>query len=136
AISDAGQEQLSPSVSFDGTQFGVVWTDARSSGLPAIYGTAITTTGVINAPAGNSFAQSGLHPAIASSSINPLLVFTNNTTLGGADVYGSLLSGYVIASTPAALSRSANTQIHPVAGFDGTRYLVVWEDNRDKGNAT
>src|SRR6185295_4961728 len=47
-----------------------------------------------------------------------------------ADVYGSVLGGFGSPGPRVLLSRSANTQGNPAAGFDGTNYLVVWEDNR------
>lgn len=136
AVSDAGFNQYEPSAAFDGTRFDVAWTDERNTGARAVYGTAVTTTGTLVYPAGISLASPGRLPALSTGTASPLLAFTDDTLLGGADVYGSVLGGFGSPGPRVLLSRSANTQGNPAAGFDGTNYLVVWEDNRTAADSS
>jgi len=135
AICDAGQFQYFPAAAFDGSRFLVVWEDGRIPGQPAIYGTTVSTGGAVGNLSGTSFAASGWWPHLATSSVNPLLVYTDFPPLSGGDIYASVLTGFQFGSPRLPLSRSANTQGNPVVGFDGTNYLVVWEDYRNAASS-
>lgn len=136
ALCDAGFNQYEPAAAFDGTRFDVVWTDERNTGARAVYGTGVTTAGMLTFPAGVAFASTGHTPALSTGTASPLLAFSDDTLLGGADVYASVLPGFGSATPRILLSRSANTQGNPAVGFDGTNYLVAWEDNRTAGDTS
>ena len=78
-------------------------------------------------------------PAIASSGFtgnNFLVVWADSRNGEDLDIYGARLSltGALIDASSFAISSAPEDQRNPAVAFDGSRYYVVWEDNRDFGN--
>jgi hypothetical protein len=69
--------QLEPTVGFDGTNYIVFWTDGRDS-LEQIYGTRITTTGVVLDSGGFQVIterEEQISPSVAFDGTNYLVVW-------------------------------------------------------------
>jgi hypothetical protein len=139
-ISTAPDDQSTPVLAFDGSQYLVVWTDARNLATTDldIYGTFVTTGAVVSPPAGFviSTGSSGeQQPATASNGTNYLVVWQDyrNGATTGADLYGVRVStgGVVLDLSALPISTAASDQISPAVASDGTDYLVVWEDHRN-----
>ncbi len=129
-----------PAVSLDGTNFLVVWEDGRTSGtlyVEKIYGVRITAAGApvevpfrISQGAGNhDYAR------VASDGTSALVVFEGAGPFGTTVVNGSVggmrvKSGTIQTSANLILSTRGNRQQAPAAAFDGSKHLVVWEDDR------
>jgi hypothetical protein len=93
-------------------------------------GTAVDTSDLSVSTAYN--AQ--YYPSAAFDGTNYFLVWadTRNWATTGFDIYGTRVdtSGTVLDTSGVALCTASGTQSYPAIAFDGTNYLVVWEDRR------
>lgn len=127
-ISDSGEK---PGLGFDGTNYLVVWENND------IYGARVATDGTVLDPL-------GIHICAASDDQeNPYVVFGDTNYLvvwqddrnGGvteADIYGARVdtAGVVLDPTGIPISSADSYQRDPWVAFDGTNWLVSWEDPR------
>ncbi len=132
-ISIAEGHQHFPSIAFDGTNYLVVWGDGRH-GSGDIYGTRVSPSGTVLDPAGivmSTVAHDPSSPSVAFDGTNYLVVWEEWGC--DSDIYGSWVSqeGAVLDSAGVAISTVANRQRSPSVAYDGTNYLVVWEDYRN-----
>jgi large repetitive protein len=79
------------------------------------------------------------HPAVAFDGENYLVVWTDDRVLSepyaAYDIYGARVrasDGEVIDPIGFPISINPFSQEHPAAAFDGTNFLVVWEDWRSE----
>jgi uncharacterized protein (TIGR03382 family) len=127
--------QTAPSLAFDGTNHVVVWGDTRFNN-PDIYaarvspaGTILDTIGyVITAGAGPVAEQ---NPAVACTAAGACFAAWEDQRGGTWDIYGARFSGTTITDLQGIrTSIAANDEAKPSIAFDGTNYLVVWQDLR------
>ena len=133
-ISTAMNEQYLPSVAFDGTNYLVVWQDRRSDSFD-IYGARVTPTGVVLDPVGIAISTAFYDqwsPSVAFDGTNYLVVWDNYGDSPLGDIYGARVnqSGTVLDTMGIPISYGAGDQDFPSATFDGSNYLVVWQDSR------
>ncbi|MGQ9708159.1 MAG: hypothetical protein ACUVUR_04720, partial [bacterium] len=134
-ISAAENNQSSPALAFDGMNFLVVWEDGRSSSSD-IYGARVTPAGVVLDSAGIAIStapRSQGSPAIVFDGSNYLVVWSDYRNVNGyADIYGARVhpTGTVLDPSGIAISTAPYDQSSPEVTFDGTNFLVVWEDQR------
>ncbi|MBN2464878.1 hypothetical protein JXD38_04560 [candidate division WOR-3 bacterium] len=134
-IARSSNNRRNPDVAFAGTDFLVVWEDDRT-GLDStdIYGTRVTSGGVVLDTAGiviSHAVHAQYTPAIAFDGTNCLVAWQDNR--GGADqadIYGARVTtrGRVLDAAGKPVSRREYMQQSPALVFDGTNYLVVWQD--------
>ena len=135
-ISGAANTQNNPQVAFDGTNYLVVWADNRNGNTNGdIYGARVTKAGVVLDPNGIPIStapntQSG--PALAFDGTNYLVVWADFRTSGSGDIYGAQVTtgGGVIQPNGIAISAPTTGQTNPAVAFDGTNFLVAWQDDR------
>lgn len=137
AVSTAASHQTNPAVAFDGTNYLVVWQDARSGNYD-IYGTRISKGGGVLNGSGiaiSTNASTQYYPDIAFDGTNYVVVWQDYRN-GAADIYGTRVGpdGTVLDTTGIAVSTASNDQQSPDIAFDGTNYLVVWHDYRSGTN--
>ncbi len=136
AISLATGDQTSPAIAFDGANYLVVWRDCRTSASdPDIYGARVAPDGTIIDGAGfviSQAAEAQGHPAVGFDGTNYFVVWEDRRGGAFADLYGTrvALDGTVLDPSGIAISQASADQFYPVIGFDGTNYLIVWEDHR------
>lgn len=135
-ISDAALEQSKPAVAFDGTNYMVVWEDVRA-GSRDIYGTRVTSSGAVLDPEGIAVSISDgfqTHPAISSDGTSFMVAWCDGRNdEGHPDIYATCVaqSGTVDYPDGVALSVAENSQDYPATSFDGTNFIVVWQDDRN-----
>jgi hypothetical protein len=126
--------QRNPAVAFDGSSYLVVWEDDRSGITNHIYGSRVSSGGVVLDSAGITIATqmyAHANPAIAFDGTNYMVAWEDYRT-NYWDIYASRITtaGSVIDTAGIPVCTAANQQYKPQLAFDGTDYLVVWEDNR------
>ncbi len=133
-ISTIGNEQLSPSVSFDGQNYLIAWEDLRGSLDYDIYSARVNQSGTvldtISIPISTA-TNKQIHTAITFDGTNFLAVWEDHRS--GVNIYGSRVDpdGTVLDTLGIAISTAANNQVRPSISFDNTNYFVVWEDCRN-----
>jgi len=114
------------SLSSDGTV--VFWDNGRASPLD-VMGLPLVPTGVRFGRRGNFQSES----ASAAGGNLTLLVWEDNRT-GVSRIFGTRVTsaGVVLDQTgfPLSVSSSSNDQQRPSVAWDGSNFLVVWEDSR------
>ncbi len=154
------EQQVNATVTFDGSNFLVVW-EVRHSYLAAdIYGARVSRTGTVLDPGGFRISLANAnraHPAVASDGSTSLVVWqdshlSNLSTWPTApprpsphgppppppppppdfDIYGARVdqSGAVLDPGGIGVSTAGAHQVDPALAFDGTNYLVAWSDAR------
>lgn len=145
-ISTRLDNEETPDIAWNGTNFFVVWCDYRNSATTDadIYGCRVAKTGVrmagdylISCTSGGTTgaANAQRFPRICSYGTACFVVWQdqrNSTTV--ADVYGSRVTsgGTVQDKGGKLIATVANSQETPAIGYNGTRMLVTWRDGTDR----
>jgi len=134
-ISQAATGPYYPVLAFDGTNFLVVWQGYYSGSGDEIYGARVTPAGVVLDTAGIVIphaANGQWNPALAFDGTNFLVVWQGFRSDSLGDIYGARVTpqGTVLDSAGIAISTAESYQLYPALAFDGTNFLVVWEDHR------
>jgi MYXO-CTERM domain-containing protein len=119
-------------VAFDGTNYLVVWY-GPSGGAYAVYGTRVSKAGAVLDPGflTISSGQGNRYEAeVAFDGTNYLVVWTDHRSGLAQDIFGARVTraGTVLDPNGIPISTDQNTQYLPKLAFDGTNYLVVWQD--------
>jgi hypothetical protein len=130
----AGRRQCHPTMSFDGTNYFIVWEDLRNCIDYDIYGARVTISGEILDSVGipiSVLSEEQWDGVVAIGDTNFFIVWRDNRN-GSYDIYGARVSlnGVLIDTNGIAISTAVNDQENPVIAFDGTNFLVVWIDER------
>jgi hypothetical protein len=137
-ICTLGEGQFLPSVAFDGTNYIVVWQDCGTYFPASVCGARVDTSGTVLDPTGFVIStgwpdHDARCPSVAFDSINYLVVWEDTRFMWHDDIYGARVdqAGIVLDPDGIGMSTDVNEQGNPAVGFDGTNYLVVWEDTRN-----
>ncbi|WP_242371713.1 InlB B-repeat-containing protein [Anaeromyxobacter sp. SG26] len=127
--------QAAPAAASDGTNHLVVWSDARGGTGQDLYGARVSKAGVVlgSAPIVISAAAGDqVEASVAFDGRNYLVVWQDSRGATGRDVYGARVTpdGTVLDPGGIPISTALDHQVEPALAFDGTSYLVVWEDRR------
>lgn len=101
AISTADYSQLYPAISFDGTDYVVVWNDLRSGSSYDIYAAHVTPAGVVLDPGGidiSTAAGDQYYPCVGVGPVGQVLIGYGSLAAGGYNnhlIWGDMLGGYV-----------------------------------------
>lgn len=140
AISNATGDQTRPAVTFDPNSGGfvVVWSDNRVAGNADIFGSRVTTAGVVLDAAGVqiSNATAGqFAPDVAVSGTQLLVVWDDrrNETVG--DIFGTRLTTAgaltVLDAAGLAIGTIGGQSAPTVIGTAGGNWAVAWTDSRN-----
>lgn len=142
-ICTATNAQSSPAVAAFGTNFLVVWQDARFAQPPGssrldIYGARVAPTGDVLDAGGFPICTNvaiQTNPVVAATATRALVAWTDyrlNATF--PDVYGARVNpdGAVVDTNGLPIcNRAGSTQNLPAIATDGSGFLVVWADSRN-----
>lgn len=133
--------QSFPSVSFDGTNYFVVWQDKQTdTTMCDIRGSRINTSGIVIDTFGIEISTanySQTNPSIGFNGTSYFITWQDRRNgLDNFDIYGARVttSGNVIDTAGIAISIADSTQSYPVIACNSADYLVVWQDNRFSNN--
>ncbi|WP_163999301.1 Ig-like domain-containing protein [Pyxidicoccus caerfyrddinensis] len=134
AIARAAQAQSLPSVASNGTDYFVVWEDARA-GNPDVFGTRVTSAGAVLEDSGLAIASeshSQVTPSVASNGTDYLVAWEDARLESAGDIFGARVTsaGVVLDASAFAISTESQSQETPSVASNGTDYLIVWEDAR------
>ncbi|NMO21153.1 hypothetical protein HPC49_50350 [Pyxidicoccus fallax] len=137
AISTAAQAQVTPSVASNGTDFFVVWEDARG-GDPDVIGARVTSAGSVVDAEGVVIARAVHDQGHPSVTFNGTDFFVAWDSLWNRNVLGARVTsaGVVLDSPGVALATAANEQSIPAVASNGTDYLIVWWEGRHREGTT
>ncbi len=132
-ICDDFHDQLEPSISFGNGIYLVCWTDRRYE-LPGVYCARILPDGSVIENNGFPIHPDSMdqnRPAVAFDGNNFLVVWVAFDTTGFG-IYGARVStdGNVLDSVPITISQGDNWKTNPDISFDGSNYMVIWDDAR------
>ncbi|MDH5186428.1 MAG: hypothetical protein OEW70_05110, partial [candidate division WOR-3 bacterium] len=123
-ITTADGQQYAPDISFDGTNYLVVWLDAAVD----IYGARVSRDGVVLDPNGiliSDYANTDeWGPSVAFDGTNYLVVWEDRT------LYGARVNqaGVVLDTNGIPICTTRNC--YPSVAFGQTDYFVVWTNDR------
>jgi hypothetical protein len=132
AISTAAGFKEGPALAFDGTDFLAVWQDGRGQDPYDIYGARVSPAGTVLDPEGIAVSTAAgwqYFPAVASDGSDFLVVWQEERDSGGTDIYGARVnsSGGILDPGGFAITAPSDTHSRPALAFNGTNFLVVWE---------
>lgn len=136
AISTEVNTQWFPSITFDSTNYFVIWSDRRGTNYD-IYGARINRSGVVLDTAGISISTATDDqgaPSIAFDDINYMVTWNDKRNgWNNPDIYGSRVSqaGEVLDPAGIAICTAALGQENSDISFDRMNYMVVWSDWRN-----
>ena len=127
-----------PRIAYSGSDYLVVWAwnnQNYTAGLD-IYGTLVDTSGNVLQPDGIKICINEGHqfyPSVASDGSNYLVVWEDNYLDPPTNIWGARLdsSGTLIDTVAIPISLAQGDQEYPVVAFNGSDYVVVWQDNRN-----
>lgn len=135
AVSVAPYDQTEPSVDWDGSQYLVVWHDARNPNHD-IFAARVQEDGTLTDPEGievSAAARNQLFPDVASGGGVSLAVWQDRRDpASGDDLMGAIIAadGSVLADIP--ICQEADDQQRPAVAWDpgSSVFVVVWADRR------
>jgi hypothetical protein len=129
--------ELDPTIAFDGTNYFVVW-DLASCPC-GLFGSRINTGGTVLDPGGITLQTAGSpwRPTVAFGSGTYLVAWQVSGGVTTPDVAAERVGtdGAVLEPAPITISNLPTSESSPQAAFNGSNFLVVWEDQRN-GSAT
>jgi len=136
-ISKAINSQNMPAIAYGSGYYFVAWEDSRNGGVD-IYGTRISPAGVVLDTAGiciSNASDDQTDPAVAFGGNQFFVVWEDNRNIATnlTDIYGGRVdtSGSVLDPSGIAISTIIENQYNPCLAYDGTNFMVVWEDQRN-----
>jgi hypothetical protein len=134
-ISRARDEQVSPSVAFDGTNYFVAWSDSRIRDNYDIFGARVSREGTVLDPAGIAISEAGgvfAEPSVAFGSGDYLVVWSG--WIGSkTSIFGARVNQAGTVRDPNGIRISIwKDQSEPRVAFNGRNYYVAWAGGRAK----
>ncbi|RME54643.1 MAG: PKD domain-containing protein [Deltaproteobacteria bacterium] len=135
-ISTAAGAQKNPALASNGNGWIAVWEDGRfDPNAPDIYAARITPQGSVADTGGiaiSNAAGAQRNPDVAYGESDYLVVWDDSRG-ASTDIYGARITpgGQVLDTDAIPLSTAPQDQRNPAVAYDGTNYLLVWEDDRN-----
>ena len=128
-IDTSPNDDQAPRVAFDGTNYLVVYERTVTDTDHDIIGARVDPTGtVLGHVSIDVTANDTLNPAVAFDTTNYLVVYEQTVNSANHDIIGTFVTPAGTPGTPFAINGSSNDDLAAAIAFDGTNYLVVYED--------
>jgi hypothetical protein len=134
-ICRAPNDQMFPSITWNGESFFVVWQDRRDGKAWGIYGARITPDGAVLDPDGIpiSIARANydqVAPVVSYDGEHYVVMWQGKRSPKIWNIYFTRVSkdGFVLEGNPVPVNPSMRSQVAPSVAFDGENYLAVWQD--------
>ena len=136
-VTNPANDQQSPAIAFDGTRHLVAWADQRPGFDYDIYAGRIRPSGQRLDGSGISITTASgnqIEPGVASDGTNYLVVWQHLPTTRAnddrSDIFGARVTraGEVLDPEGIPIATTTDRESRPVVAFDGTNYLVAWEE--------
>ena len=143
AVCTTETTQRDPAVGVSGGGFCVAWRDSRNAGTTDddIYAARVNHNGVVQETNGVPLCTALLDqsaPTVAGNSDGGFIAWTDprNSQTTANDIYGARFTaaGLIRETNGVPVSLAYASQGNAAAAFNGTNYLVVWQDNRNITN--
>jgi hypothetical protein len=136
AIAAGPTPNTDPAVAFNNVDFVVAW-GMRGAAGPTDIGAnkVLYATGLLAAPGAaviSTQVNQQQNASVTYGGGHFLVVWQDDRSGAGNDIIGARVQsdGTILDPTGATLCNAAGNQTNPAATFDGTNYVVVWEDYR------
>jgi hypothetical protein len=133
----AYNDELGASVATDGTVFLVAWHDSRNAATSSwdILGARVTAAGELLDPQGLELSAAPnpqFFPSVVYGDGQFLVAWQDFRSGASFDIYATRVTGAGVALDGAGVlvSAAAEWQEFPSVAFDGSKYLVAWQDYR------
>jgi len=132
--------QNKPEVAYGAGVFLAVWEESGGLMSPKIYAARISSAGTVLDPAGFVISSEKyndeLGPAVAFDGSNFMVTWSFGMGSGGRIAAARVSpAGKVLDATPITVSKISSNyseaQGEPAIAFDGTNYLIAWQDDRN-----
>ncbi len=133
-ITNAYRNQNYPKVSFDGTNFFVIWQDDRNYPTTCLYGARINEDGILIDTNGiriTNINTSESFPSILYNGENYFIAFSSLENIYGARM---TTGGVLIDTNWIPISLAPRKQLLPSIGYSGEEYFIIWADFRNDPN--
>jgi len=136
-VADDSCERENPAVAFANSNYLVVWNDERDNNND-LYAARVTPAGVVLDPGGFpvcALEDAAENPDVAGSGTNWLAVWEDDR-VGSDDIYAARVTPDGTVLDPGSIRITFDTQNmmeEAAAGYNGTDWLVAWEDGRNGG---
>ncbi|MDI3285210.1 hypothetical protein [Polyangium sp. 15x6] len=121
-------QQDDPAIAYGGGQYLVAWRDRRAY-VDHIYATRVQADGTVLDEYGIDLGL-GRNPALASDGQDFLVTYEYSWNVHAARV----TSAGQVAGGQITISAGPKAESNPDVAFDGTNYVLVWDDSRNYSN--
>ncbi|MBI4953407.1 MAG: hypothetical protein HY908_15360, partial [Myxococcales bacterium] len=128
-------DQSEPTVAYNGTQWLVTWQDYRVGAYMDLYATRVSGAGVVQDPGGFVVAAAASwqqQPAAASDGSGWLVAWLDSRN-GPSQIFCARVGADATVLDPVGtlVASAVWFRGEPEVAFDGTSYLVAWQDDRN-----
>ncbi|HEY4240985.1 MAG TPA: hypothetical protein VGM88_14275 [Kofleriaceae bacterium] len=106
--------------------------------FPATLDPTISSEQAVDTATSGFTAANTAAPAIAFDGINFLVVWSDNRLSTDDDIYATRVTvgGAILDPLGIKIAATAGKQLHPTVAYNGTSYIVAWEDYKTTGSAS
>lgn len=103
--------------------------------FPAVLDPTVGAEVAADAPVVGFTGANSQNPAIAFDGTNYLVVWEDNRNSADSDIWATRISaaGAILDPLGLEIANGAGRQVNPTVAFDGTRYVVAWQDFKVAG---
>lgn len=136
----AASSQTSVSIAANTAGFLIAWADSRNSGFTStdIYAAVLPNLGPVQQSNGFpvcTLTNSQILPSVAATPSGFLVAWEDrrNSAITGNDIYAARVknAGLLVDTNGFLASTASVSQSNPSVGFNGSNFLVAWQDDRN-----